>query len=93
MPLVGKMPLGGAGGLDYAGIVSATELIRQVAALPQQEQTLFEQLYRSLKDGNRAPGLASQSNWPDFAERLRDIYGDKIAADSSSIIDEGRSDR
>jgi hypothetical protein len=73
--------------------MSATELIKQVAALPQRERTLFEQLFHAMKNGSRAPGPASQSNWPDFGERLRAIYGDKIAPDSQKIIDEGRGDR
>jgi hypothetical protein len=73
--------------------MSATELIKQVAALPQRERTLFEQLFHAMKNGGRAPGPASRSNWPDFGERLRGIYGDKIAPDSRSIIEEGRGDR
>ncbi|MGA2750950.1 MAG: hypothetical protein ABSG59_19440 [Verrucomicrobiota bacterium] len=73
--------------------MSATELIKQVAALPQKERTLFEQLYHSMNNGSRAPGPVSRSNWPDFGERLRGIYGDKIAPDTQSIIDEGRGDR
>jgi hypothetical protein len=73
--------------------MSATELIKQVAALPQRERTLFEQLFLAMKNGNRPPGPASRSNWPDFGERLRGIYGDKIAPDSQNIMDEGRGDR
>ncbi len=73
--------------------MSATELIKQVAALPQRERTLFEQLFRAMEDGSRTPGPQSHSNWPDFGERLRDIYGDKIAPDSQYIVDEGRGDR
>jgi hypothetical protein len=73
--------------------MSATELIKQVAALPQSERTLFEQLFHAMKNGSRALGPASQSNWPDFGKRLHEIYGDKIAPDSKNIIDEGRGDR
>jgi hypothetical protein len=73
--------------------VSATELIKQVAALPQRERTLFEQLFHALKTGSPAPGPTNKSKWPDFGERLRGIYGDKIAPDSRNIIDEGRGDR
>jgi hypothetical protein len=73
--------------------VSATELIKQVAALPQRERALFEQLFHSMKNGGPVPGPATRSNWPDFSERLRGIYGDKIAPDSQNIIDEGRCDR
>jgi hypothetical protein len=73
--------------------MSAAELIKQVAALPQRERMLFEQLFHAMKNGSRAPSPASHSNWPDFGERLRGIYGDKIAPDSQNIIDEGRGDR
>ncbi len=73
--------------------MSATELIKRVAALPPQERTLFEQLFRAMENGTRTPGLASQPRWPDFGERLRRIYGDKVAPDSQSIIDYGRGDR
>ena len=73
--------------------MSATELIKQVAALPQQERTLFEQLFQAMKDSDSPPGPVSRSNWPDFGERLRGIYGEKIAPDSQSVIDEGRGDR
>jgi hypothetical protein len=70
--------------------MSATELIKQVAALPQRERTRFDQLFHALKTGSRASTPADRSNWPDFSERLRGIYGDKVAPDSQSIIDEGR---
>ena len=73
--------------------MSATELIKEVAALPQRERTLFEQLFLAMKNGRRPPGPASHSNWPDFGERLRGIYGDKIAPGSQNIIDDGRGDR
>jgi hypothetical protein len=73
--------------------MSATELIKQVAALPRRERTRFEQLFQEMKNGSHDAGPASRSNWPDFGERLRGIYGDKIAPDSRNIIDEGRGDR
>jgi hypothetical protein len=73
--------------------MSATELIKQVAALPQREGRLVEQLFHAMKNSSRASGPASRSNWPDFGERLRGIYGDKIAHDSQDIIAEGRGDR
>ncbi len=73
--------------------MSATELIKQVAALPQQERTRFEELFQAMKNGSRAASPASQSYWPDFGERLRGIYGDKITPDSQKIIDEGRGGR
>jgi len=73
--------------------MSATELIKQVAALPPQERTRFGQLFHDMENGSRDPGLTRQAKWPDFGERLRDIYGNKVAPDSKTIIDEGRGDR
>jgi len=73
--------------------VTAIELIKQVAELPQREKTLFEQLFHGMKNANHAPGPASQPTWPDFGQRLRRIYGDKIAPDSQAIVDDGRGDR
>ena len=75
--------------------MSATELIKQVAALPGQERTRFDELFHALKNANASSGLVPEAhqNWPDFSERLRSIYGDKIAPDSQDIIDEGRGDR
>ena len=73
--------------------MSATELIKQVAALPPQERTLFEHLLRAMENGARIEGEVNQSKWPDFSERLHHIYGAKIAPDSQDIIDEGRGDR
>ena len=73
--------------------MSATELIKQVAALPPQERTLFEQLFQAMEKSRDSTGPPRQRNWPDFAERLRRIYGNKFVPDSQSIIDEGRGDR
>ena len=73
--------------------MSATESIKQVAALPSQERTLFEQLLREMENGAGTSGQASRNKWPDFSQRLHDIYGDKVAPDSQRIIDEGRGER
>ena len=73
--------------------MSATELIKQVAALPPQERTLFEQLLREMENGAGTPDQANGSKWPDFGQRLHEIYRDKVAPDSQNIIDEGRGDR
>jgi hypothetical protein len=73
--------------------MSATELIRQVAALPPQERTLFERLLREMESGTGPAGQASRSKWPDFGQRLHGIYGDKVTPDSQNIIDEGRGER
>lgn len=73
----------------------ATELIKEVAALPPNERTLFEELFQGLEKGRQVPITIPGSNlkWPDFGERLRRIYGDKVAPDSQSIIDDGRGER
>jgi len=73
--------------------VSARELIKQVAALPPQERTLFDHLLQTMENGVGTAGEASRSDWPDFGQRLHDIYGDKVAPDSQNTIDEGRGDR
>jgi len=73
--------------------MSATELIEQVAALSPRERTLFAELFHAMKNGRDGSGPAHASNWPDFGERLRGIYGDKVAPDSQAIIEEGRGDR
>jgi hypothetical protein len=86
------MPLGENKELSENYRMSATELIKQVAALPQRERMLFDRLFQAMKNGSHAPSPASHSNWPDFGERLRGIYGDKIAPDSQNIIEEGRGD-
>ena len=71
--------------------MSATELIKQVAALPPQERTLFEQLLREMENGAVTPSPVHRTKWADFGQRLQDIYGDKVAPDSQRIIDEGRA--
>ena len=73
--------------------MSATDLIKQVAMLPPQERTLFEQLLREMDNGGGTPGQANRTKWPDFGQRLHDIYSDKVAPDSQNIVDEGRGDR
>ncbi len=72
--------------------MSATELIKQVAALSMRERALFEQLWQNLQNGTPGPKPAPTSQWADFGERLRRIYGNKVAPDSQRIIDEGRGD-
>ncbi len=73
--------------------MSATELIKQVASLPPQERTRFEQLLHAMENGTHTPDPASQPRWPDFGDRLRRIYGERVAPDSPSIIHDGRGDR
>jgi len=64
-----------------------------VAALPPQERTLFDHLLQAMENGAFTAGEASRQEWPDFGQRLHDIYGDKVAPDSQKTIDEGRGDR
>jgi hypothetical protein len=78
--------------VGYHSFMSATELIKQVAALPPQERMLFERLLRAMESSARAPKPANGTGWPGFGERLDQIYGDKVAPDSQTIIDEGRGD-
>ena len=73
--------------------MSAQELIKQVASLPPQERRLFEQLFRTMENGDPTAASRSQRNWPDFGERLHSIYGNKVAPDSQHVIDDGRGDR
>ena len=73
--------------------MSATELIRQVAALAPQEKARFLELVHALENGAPPPTPANGQMWPDFTQRLHCIYGDKVSPDSQSIIDEGRGDR
>jgi len=73
--------------------MSATELIRQVAALPPREKALFIELVHALENGAPTPAAAQHQHWPDFTQRLHRIYGDKVAPGSQNIIDEGRGDR
>ena len=81
------------GKLHYDNGMSATELIRQVAALPPQEKARFLELIHDLENGAVPSAPANGQHWPDFAQRLRAIYSDKVAPDSQRIIDEGRGDR
>ena len=73
--------------------MSATELIKQVAALPPEERALFEQLFQAMDKGASTLVSPSEPQWPDFADRLHDIYGDKVTPDSQSVISEGRGER
>lgn len=73
--------------------MSATELIRQVASLPPQEKARFLELVHALENGAPPSTPVNGQQWPDFTQRLNRIYGDKVASDSQSIIDDGRGDR
>jgi len=73
--------------------MSARELIKEVAALPPHERTLFLQLRGGIDSGQQTGPNGPSRIWPDFGDRLRQIYGDKVAPDSQRIVNEGRGDR
>ncbi len=73
--------------------MSATDPIKQVAALSPGEKTLFEELFQAMRNSSDGSSTARYSKWPDFGERLHGIYGDKVAPDSQNIIEEGRGGR
>jgi hypothetical protein len=73
--------------------MSAAELIRQVAALPPEEKAVFIKMIREMENGSPKRVPTNGQKWPDFSQRLRQIYGNKIAPDSQTIIDEGRGAR
>lgn len=72
--------------------MSAKELIQQVIAMTPQEKDSFLGMLRDLE---HEPETRSRprngQKWPDFSQRLQEIYGDKIVPDSQLLIDEGRS--
>lgn len=73
--------------------MSAAELIKQVAALPPEEKAAFMKMVRTMENGSHKDKVRNRQQWPDFNQRLREIYGNKIAPDSQNIIDEARGDR
>jgi len=77
--------------------MSATELIEQLKALPASEREAFARLFQELRTSTAqkagSGGVGSGSgDWPDFGERLKQIYGDKVVADSESVISYARGD-
>ena len=67
--------------------MSATELIKQVAALPPQERTLFEQLLRALEDGDRVrAGAGPPAATPDFLARAKAVWGETPPDKSLSAL-------
>jgi len=79
--------------------MSVTELIDQLKALSDMERKAFARLFHELEtptvplvgNGNGASASGS-SNWPDFAARLKRIYGNKVVADSEAVISYARGD-
>jgi len=78
--------------------MSATELIEQFKALSAREREAFARFFHELETpaspatGNGNGASASGGNWPDFAARLKRIYGNKVVADSEAVISYGRGD-
>ena len=78
--------------------MSATELIEQFKALSAREREEFARFFHELETptgpatGNGNGASASGGNWPDFAARLKRIYGNKVVADSEAVISYGRGD-
>jgi len=70
--------------------MSAAELIRQVATLSPEEKAAFLKMIHEMENGSHLQAPTNGQQWPDFGKRLHQIYGDKFAPDSQSIIDEGR---
>jgi hypothetical protein len=78
--------------------VSALELIEQLRTLPAREQADFARLFRQMQE--QSPGAASATaqaasprQWPEFAARLRRIYGDRVVPGSQTLVSYGRGDR
>ena len=77
--------------------MSTTELIEQLKALPASEREAFARLFHEVEKstvpapchGNGAPGAG---HWPDFGARHKRIYGNKVVADSESVISLARGD-
>jgi len=72
--------------------MSATELIKQVAALPPQERTRFEKLLRAMENGNGARTVAGQpAITPDFLARAKAVWGETPPGKSlSAVVSEAR---
>ena len=72
--------------------MSAAELIKQVAALPPQERTLFEQLLHAMENGDRARTLAGPpAATPDFLARAKAVWGETPPGKSlSAVVSEAR---
>ena len=59
----------------------------------ETRKALFIELVSTLANGTQKHVQCNGPHWPDFTQRLHQIYGDKAAPDSQSIIEEGRGDR
>lgn len=67
--------------------MSATDLIKQVAALPPQERTLFDQLLHAMENGERARTVAGQpAATPDFLARAKAVWGETPPGKPLSVV-------
>jgi hypothetical protein len=67
--------------------MSATELIKHVAALPPQERMLFEQLLRAMDDRDGTRILAGPpAATPDFLARAKVVWGETPPGKPLSVI-------
>ncbi len=74
--------------------MSATDILEQLKSLSPAEQAAFDRLLHQWQTPSASPKpAASARQWPDFLTRLRNIYGDKTAGDSQSLISELRGNR
>lgn len=72
--------------------MSATELIKQVAALVPEERALFEQLLRAMEDADRARTVPEKPvAAPDFLTRAKAVWGEAPPGKSlSAVVSEAR---
>jgi hypothetical protein len=72
--------------------MSAIDILNVLKTLPANEQAAFGRLFRQWQSTPPGPKQTT-GKWPDFRDRLRGIYGDKVTGDSQSLINELRGDR
>ena len=79
--------------------MSTAELIEQLKALPASEREAFARLFHELETGTipaagnaNGKGASGSGDWPDFGARLKRIYGNKVVADSETVISYARGD-
>ena len=59
--------------------MSAAELIRELKALPPEEQAVFAELFQRLEvERNGTAAAKKKIEWPDIEDRQRRIMGDRV---------------
>ena len=79
-------PFGGYGGLPFGtkprifSVVSATELLKQVKALPDRERQKLFLAILSLEEAAapRMPAKTKRVKWPDVEARAKRIFGNRV---------------